>query len=152
MESHHRFTAVGAMAALIVLGGCVPGSPKPWHTQVNARVRSPDGKWEAIYAEDIGGGAAVGVTEEVFVAQPGTFPHLEERVFSEECARNIVIKWENPRLVTVSYDISADIKEFPTPYTPSISSIFSSGYWTFGHPHGIEVHFDRRLTPAGGGC
>jgi hypothetical protein len=131
------------------LCGC---EPDPTDTQINARVRSPDGNLEAIYAEDIGGGAAVGVTEEVFVVTPRAFPHLSERVFSEECAHNIAMTWEAPRTLRVSYDLSAGISEAPSLHKPSVFSIFASSYWTFDHPHEIQVHLTRHPTPPKGGC
>lgn len=139
------------MAALVVasalgLGGC---NPDPKDTQIITRIKSPDGKLEAIYAADVRGGAAVGTTEEVFVVEPGAFPRLNERVFSEDCADNIVLRWETPRTLRISYDIGSGIREERLA-KPSILSVFSSGYWTYTHPHGAQVRFARLLTPPRG--
>jgi hypothetical protein len=107
---------------------------------------------EAVYAADIGGGAAVGTVEEVFVAEPGRFPSLRERVFSKECAHNLALRWEAPRTLRVSYDMASDVRDDPGLGKPSPFSVFSSAYWVFGHPHGVSVRFARRITPPSNDC
>jgi hypothetical protein len=130
------------------MGGC---APDPGETQINARVRSPDGKLEAIYADDLGGGAATGAIEEVFVVEPGASPSLGERVFSMECAHEIALAWSSPRTLTVSYATGADAKDGPG-LRPSISSALSSAYWIADHPHGVQVRFVHALTEPPKGC
>jgi hypothetical protein len=149
MRSYFSRFAASIVAATLALGSCAPTQK---NTQINTRIKSPDGMLEAIYAEDIGGGPAVGVTEEVFVVQRGAFPHLNERVFSEECVRNISLTWERPRTLRVSYDIGSDTREDSELAKPSLFSIFSSGYWTYSHPHGTQVRLARRRTPPSDGC
>jgi len=144
-----------AVATALMLDGCVPGQPSPSDTQIVTRVRSPGGSLEAVYAEDMGGGAAVGATEEVFVVPPGTFPHLRERIFAEECVHGIALKWQGPRAIEIDYTISSDAHEHSKPYEPSPFSpisLLSGGYWTSRDPHGVRVRFVRRLTLADGGC
>jgi len=140
--------AAAALFGVFSLSGC---APKPGDTQVIARVKSPDGKLEAVYAADLGGGAAVGATEEVFVIQPGIFPQLRERVFSEECAHHLTMAWEAPRTLRVDYDVTPDVRDEPLT-RPSLRTIFSSGYWTFEHPHGVSVRLARHLSPSESGC
>ncbi len=152
MKSDARRLATARIIAMaLTLGGCAR-APDPRDTEVNLRVRSPDGKLDAIYAEDVGGGPAVGVTEEIFVAKPGVFPDMKGRVFSEECVHNIALTWETPRRLRISYDIGSDVREDPRLHKPSVFSVFSSAYWTFGNPHGTEIHFIRRLMPPQVGC
>ena len=133
-------------ASVLVLGGC---SPDPRDTQIVNRIKSPDGRLEAIYADDVGGGPAVGTTEEVFVVGSGEmFPNLNERVFSAECAHAIQLTWEGPRRLRISYQMASDIAGGPG-LKPSLFSIFSSGYWIYGHPHGVQLRFDRSPPPDG---
>ena len=146
---------LGALVASLMLGGCVPRQPRPSDTQIVTRIKSPDGTLEAIYAEDVGGGAAVGTTEEVFIVPPGAFPRLKERVFSEECARDIALRWQGSRALVVDYTSASDAREHTRPYGPSplsLISLLSSGYWTFSEPHGAQIRFIRRIAPANGGC
>jgi len=149
MKPDIRLAASLVVASVLGLGGC---NPNPKDTQIIARIRSPDGRLEAIYAADVGGGAAVGTTEEVFVVEPGAFPRLKERVFSEECVHNIVLTWETLRTLRIGYDIGSDIREDTGVAKPSILSVFSSGYWTYGHPHGTQVRLARVLTPPDDSC
>ena len=149
MERIFLFVTMPLLAVSLVLSGC---APDPNDTQINARIKSPDGKLEAVYAEDIGGGPAVGVSEEVFVVEPGAFPRLNERIFSMECARNIGFTWETPRTLKVTYHIGSDISDNTELNKPSIFSVFSSGYWTYDKPHDVQVRFVRLLDPAGNGC
>ncbi len=86
------------------------------------------------------------------MVERGGFPKLRERVFSEECVHNLTARWRTPRDLAISYDVAADIHEHSHPYAPSPLSIFSGGYWTFSHPHGVQVHFERNLTAPAGGC
>ncbi|HWF77275.1 MAG TPA: hypothetical protein VN694_08865 [Caulobacteraceae bacterium] len=137
------------VAGVLVLCGC---SPKPDDTDIIARIKSPDGTLEALYADDVGGGAAVGTTQEVFVVKSGeAFPALTERVFSAECAHEIALAWEGPKTLRVSYQMAPNVSEGPG-LRPSLSSIFSSGYWIYSDPHGVQVHFARSATPDNGGC
>jgi len=129
--------------------GC---APDPKDTQIDTRVLSPDGRLEAIHANDLGGGAATGVVEEVFIVAAGAFPSVNERVLSEECIHDITLTWEGPRSLKVSYHIRADIPEDGQLHQPSLASLFSSAYWTYRHPHDVQVHLVRQVTPAGGGC
>jgi hypothetical protein len=136
-------------ATVLVLAGC---SPDPRDTQIVSRIKSPDGRLEAIYADDIGGGAAVGTTEEVFVVEPGrTFPRLSERVFSAECARAVNVAWEGPRTLRIAYKMAPDLTGGPG-VQPSLFSIFSSGYWIDSHPHGVQLRFSRSPPPDGASC
>ena len=141
-----------SLLATVAVSGCAPQVIRPADTQINSRAKSPGGTLEALYADDIGGGAAVGATEEVFVVERGGFPKLRERVFSEECVHNLTTRWSAPRDLAISYDVAADFHEHSHPYGPSPLSIFSSAYWTFSHPHGVQVHFKRNLTAPAGGC
>jgi len=145
----HHLVATPLVTAVLALGGC---GPNPRDTQILAKILSPDGKLEAIYAVDAGGGAAVGTTEEVFVVQPGAFPRLDERVFSEECAHDISLTWEAPRTLKVSYQMGSDIQDDAEEHKRSFLSVLSSGYWTYPHPHGTQIQFARAVTPAGHGC
>ena len=86
------------------------------------------------------------------MVERGGFPKLRERVFSEECVHNLTTRWSAPRDLAISYDVAADFHEHSHPYGPSPLSIFSSAYWTFSHPHGVQVHFKRNLTAPAGGC
>jgi hypothetical protein len=141
-----------SIVSVLVLSGCGPQVIRPINTQITSRVQSSDGALEAVYANDIGGGAAVGATEEVFVVKTGTFPKLRERVFSDECVHNLSARWIAPRDIAISYDIASDLPEHSHPYRPSPLTFFSGAYWTFSHPHGVQVHFERNLTAPSAGC
>jgi len=58
--------------------------PDPKTTRIIERIHSPDGTRDAVYAEDMSGGATVGPSEQVYVVTKGGFPRFRDRVFSEE--------------------------------------------------------------------
>jgi hypothetical protein len=134
----------------VALGGCGPNGPDPTDTQILARIKSPDGTLEAVLANDVGGGAAVGTLHEVFVTKTGDFPIQTEKVLGKECVRNISIEWEAPRVLKVEYDEGSDIPDESALEHPSTSSMFSSAYWVYSHPHGTDVRLRRHLTPPNG--
>lgn len=144
-----RFVGLCAALGSLALGGC---DPVPNETQIVSRARSPDGKLEAIHALDVGGGAAVGTTEEIFIVNRGNFPRLKERVFSKECAHNLEVRWVSSQQLEVTYRIASDIRDGSEMIRPSLFSILSSGYWTYKRPHDVKVQIRSTLAPAGSGC
>ncbi len=140
MRMHSCWIMAAALAGTMALGGC---EPDPSETQINARIKSPDGRLEAVYADNLSGGAAVGATEEVFVVLRGRSPRLHDRVFSKECVHNLQMAWDKVGALHIGYDLSPDIRENPELSKPSILSVLSSAYWTYPHPHGVSVYFSR---------
>jgi hypothetical protein len=100
------FFAVALLTASLC--GC---QPEPKETQINLKVRSPDGKLTAIYAEDLGGGPATGVYEEIYIVEGNRFPRLEDRVFSNECVYDIHLMWVSPTTLRVNYSVPQGIQD-----------------------------------------
>jgi hypothetical protein len=149
MRMPSRLATIFVLVASLTLCGC---DPEKNDTQVVARIKSPDGKLEAIHAYDIGGGPAVGTSDEIFIVATGTFPRLSERIFSKECVHGMGLSWSSNRKLSVTYHISSDIQDGAKMLRPSIFSLLSSGYWTFEKPHNVHVAFARILEPPGIGC
>lgn len=99
-----RFLLIGSLA----LCGC---NPSPATTDIHNRLRSPDGKIEALYAEDLSGGPATGVSEDIYVVHAGQFPRLADRVFSNECVHNLNMHWTGNRRLAISYSVGSEIHE-----------------------------------------
>ncbi len=72
-----------------------------------ARLNSPSGKLQAVYAEDLSGGPATGVSEDVYIVEPGHFPRVADRVYSQECVHDLSVAWEASRTLRISYSVSA---------------------------------------------
>ena len=71
--------------------------------QIIARVVSPDGKRDAIYATNLGGGATVGPYEEVFVVDRGASLQMSERVASLERVCHLDVRWLDDDLIEITY-------------------------------------------------
>lgn len=139
----HLGRSLLALAIVLGLAGC---GPDPNETQINARVKSPDGNLVAIYAEDLSGGPATGVSEDVYVTLGARFPQTADRVFSNECVHQIALSWEGPRRLRISYDVASDIHENTGLGRPWWAM------WDQGLVHGVQVHLVRHLTPATRAC
>lgn len=92
------------LIALFTLCGC---NPSPATTDIHERLRSPDGKIEAIYAEDLSGGPATGVSEDIYVVRAGQFPRLADRVFSNECVHNLKMDWTGNKRLAIRYSVGS---------------------------------------------
>ena len=134
------------LASTLLLGGCNPDSKE---TQINARLRSPDGKLEAVYAEDLSGGPATGVSEDVYIVPPGRFPRLVDRVFSNECVHDLALRWTTKSDLNLSYSISADIHEDVR--RPSLIW-WAPWLWSPSPAAAVRLHLERMAAPAGSGC
>lgn len=131
----------------VMMSAC---DPNPRDTHIDTRLRSPDGKLEAVFAEDLGGGPATGTSMDVYVVTPGRFPRLVDRVFSNECVQNVHLNWLNARTLQVSYTVGADVHESTVRATPNVWW----APWLWGHSPSSSVALTLRRTilPAGNGC
>ena len=129
----------------VALCSLVACDPDPNETLVHTRLTSPDHKLTAVYAEDISGGPATGVSEDVYVLDGDHPLRISDRVFTNECVENVGLAWEANGTLRISYDVGADIHEDTGYGGPSYP-------WTRpDHPpvHGIKVHLVRRVHPGG---
>ena len=134
----------------LLLGLGVSGcNPTPSQTQINTRLLSPDRKLEAVYAEDLSGGPATGVYQDVYVVNAGQFPRISDRVFGNECVRDVTLRWEGSKILKVSYSVSADIQENEGRDSPSW---FPPWLSASSPANGVQVLFFRNQLPAGSGC
>lgn len=78
-------------------------NPDPTKTRIIARIESPDGTRDAVYAEDMSGGATVGPSDDVYVVAKGRFPRLQDRVFSQERVCNLTVRWLNDEAIQIEY-------------------------------------------------
>lgn len=78
-------------------------NPDPIETRIVARSGSPDGTRDAVYAEDMGGGATVGPSQDVYVVTKGRFPRRQDRVFSQERVCNLRVRWLNNQTIQIGY-------------------------------------------------
>lgn len=77
--------------------------PDPRSTRVVARIASPDGTREAVYSEDMSGGATVSPSEEIYVVAKDSAPRLQDRVFSQERVCNLRVRWLNDKAIEIGY-------------------------------------------------
>ncbi|GAO38168.1 hypothetical protein SCH01S_09_00150 [Sphingomonas changbaiensis NBRC 104936] len=139
--------SIPALALVAVcLGGC---QPTPSETQINKRLRSPSGALTAIYAEDLGGGPATGVSEDVYIVDGDRFPRVADRVFSDECVHNLQLAWEGSASLRIDYDVSQDFHEDTDRHGPNGLPLW---LWGRSPAQAINVHLVRHLTPPGNGC
>lgn len=99
----NRFTqivAAGLLASVLGLSACDPGSDS---TQVIARVVSPDGRRDAVHAQDLSGGATVASIDEVFVVDRGAPLRMSERVATLERVCRLDVRWLDNDLVEITY-------------------------------------------------
>ena len=137
------------LATALLLVGC-SSDPDPKETQITARVLSPDGRLEAVNAEDLSGGPATGVSEDIYIVQPGRFPRAQDHVLSSECVSNITLQWKSARELDVGYYVASDRLDDFQKRMPDL-------WWApwipkAGPPPGVTVRLERTLWPAGGGC
>ena len=90
----------------MLLGGC---SPAANDFVVHRRLRSPDGKLDAIFAEYVGGGPAVGVDQQVYLVEAGSPIRMEDRIFSGDHISSLMITWHSPRTLQIAYDDSRSV-------------------------------------------
>ena len=97
----------------------------PWTTdrsrdfEVVAALPSPDGKWRAVYVEDLSGGPATGVGEDVYVAAAQSRALLlKDRVFSAECVQGVKLRWIGPRVLQVTYETGDPVADGLLPPRP----------------------------------
>jgi len=88
------------IAGAALVSGC---DPEPKSTRIIERIPSPDGTRDAVYAEDMGGGATVGPSEQVYVVAKGRFPRFQDRIFSEERVCNLTVRWLNNQAILSGY-------------------------------------------------
>jgi hypothetical protein len=127
--------------------GC---DPSPRETNIDTRVRSPDGGLEAVFAEDLSGGPATGTSMDVYIVAPGHFPRLVDRVFSNECVHDVQLRWLSPRALQVNYAVGADIHEDTSRATPSVW--WAPWLWGKSQSSLVSLRLKRTIFPAGNGC
>ena len=131
---------------IVCLGGC---QPDPRETLIKSKLRPPSGKLTAIYAEDLGGGPATGVSEDVYIVDGDRFPRIADRVFSNECVHNVSLAWEGPKSIRIEYDVSQNIHEDTGRPGPNGLPLW---LWGSSPSQSINVHLVRHITPLGNGC
>jgi hypothetical protein len=122
--------AIVCAVSVALLSAC---NPDPKSTRVIARVSSPDGTREAVYAEEMGGGATVGPTEQVYVVAKGRSPQLQDRVFSQERVCNLQDRWLDHGAIEIGYSAR----------TPEVDTRQSSG------PVGVHTKWLGRDAASG---
>ena len=100
MDKSSRVAAYIGLVSTILLSACSPDREK---TRIVARIGSPDGTRDAVYAEDMSGGATVGPSEDVYVVAKGRFPRLQDRVFGQERVCNLRVRWLNNDAIEIGY-------------------------------------------------
>jgi hypothetical protein len=133
------------VCATLLLGSC---NPDPRETQINSRLRSPDQRREAIYAEDLSGGAATGVSEDIYIVEPARVPRIADRVFSRECVRDVQIAWEGPKILRISYTAAAGLHYAPKPDAPFI---WAPWLWHNSAASAVQVRVVQSVVP-GNSC
>ena len=128
------------------LGGC---QPDPSETQINTKLRSPSGALTAIYAQDLGGGPATGVSEDVYMVDGNHFPRGADRVFSSECIHNLRLAWDGPTSVRIEYDVAQDVHEDTGRPGPNGLPLW---LWGSSPSKSTRVHLVRHITPPGDDC
>jgi hypothetical protein len=131
------------LIAMLCLAACRPDANE---TPIVSTAKSPDGRLTAIYATDIGGGAAVGISQEVYVQAHQGPLKFSDRVFSSECVDDLSLAWQSPRDLIIQYRVS--------PANHNSDTAFAGPWWSVEHkpPHGVRVHLVRRVSPGAGYC
>lgn len=136
-----------SLFALGLLGACLGGcQPDPKETQINAKVRSPDGKLTAIYAEDLSGGPATGVSEDIYIIDGDRFPRIEDRVFSNECMHDIRLAWGTPSTLRIDYAVPRGTHED----TERAGRSLWPWLWHASPAESVRVEFVRHQLGQGG--
>ena len=123
--------------------------PEPSTTDIHVKLRSPDGRLTAIYSEDLSGGPATGVSEDVYIVDGERFPRVADRVFSNECVHKLRIAWEGPSTIRIEYEVGRDIHEDISRDGPQRTLPW---LWEDSPAKGVRVRLVRHLMPAGNGC
>jgi hypothetical protein len=128
---------------MLCLAGCTPDAKE---TPVVAVLKSPDCRLAAIYANYIGGGPAVGTSQEVYIQDHAGPLQFSDRVFSSECVDNLSLAWQGPRDLNINYRVS--------PANHEADMAFAGPWWSLDRrpPHGVRVHLVRRVSPGAGYC
>lgn len=100
MKRLFQHTVAISLFAAAALTAC---NPEPDKTRIVARIEAPDGTRDAVYVEDMSGGATVGPSEDVYVVPKGRFPRLADRVFSQEGICNLKVRWLNNQAIQIAY-------------------------------------------------
>ena len=115
----------------LLLCGC---GPDPKYLHVVQATKSPDGGLTAAYVEDTQGGAAVGTGQDVYVFEGSSPTRYADRVFSDECVKDVRVSWLQPKVLQIAYGARLGHRTLSA----------SGPWWTFGHvPHGLTI----RLAP-----
>lgn len=138
---------VMVQSTLLLPAGC---DPNPAYTHIDATVSSPDGTLDAIFAIDTGGGAAVGTSFDVYVVERNHYPRRVDRVFRNECVRDVSVKWDGPRLLLISYSVGANNRHYigrdkPFPW-------FISWFVTRSPADDIGLHFAKHVSSLQARC
>ena len=145
MECDPKPGTICWVATMATLVGC---NPNPRETQISARVLSPAKTMEAVSAEDLSGGPATGVSEDVYVVPPGNFPRLVDRVFSNECVRDIHIRWLDRRTLEISYSVPRGIHEDTSRAPPN--NWWAPWLWGASPSRSVRVLLRRAVLPVNG--
>jgi hypothetical protein len=101
--------AIGALATIFIWS--IRGVPPLVNVgtgdfRIDQTLISPDGRLRAVSLEDLSGGPATGVSQDVYIERGSTsFFRYRDRVFSEECIQNFAARWIGPRTLRVSYTV-----------------------------------------------
>lgn len=98
--SRHLQTRALCLTGAFFLSGC---GLEPDRREVIARTPSPDGEYEAVHARDMGGGATVGPSDEVYVVKRGAPFGFNSRVASLERVCSMDARWLGDDTLAVSY-------------------------------------------------
>lgn len=100
MKRLSQHTVAICVSGVVALTAC---NPDPDKTRIVTRIEAPDGTRDALYAEDMSGGATVGRSEDVYVVLKGRFPRRADRVFSQERVCNLKVRWLNNHAIEIAY-------------------------------------------------
>ncbi|WP_162792408.1 hypothetical protein [Novosphingobium sp. P6W] len=111
----------GGIAILMILAFPLSGcGPDREQTRIIQRTPAPDGQRDAVYAEDMGGGATVGTAANVYVTAPGMFPKLDQRIFRGERVCNLHVRWKSRDEIEIKYFAREQEKRYPLSTSPVI--------------------------------
>jgi hypothetical protein len=98
---------------------------------------------EAVYSEDLSGGPATGVSEDVYIVPRGQFPRLVDRVFSNECVDDVKLRWLSDRTLEISYSVPRNIHEDTSRATPDVW--WAPWLWGKSPSGNVRIHLTRTL-------
>ena len=136
---------------------CIAGAPllascNPSHsdTRIVAKLLAPGGGAQAVYADDMGGGATVGPFANVYVVTPGHFPRLADRVFSAGRVCNVQTRWIDDRTLEIDYSAIRELSPQVIGQRPT--TWWAPWLWGDSPSSTVSVRFQWKGGDPASGC